>query len=622
MMRASIALVALAVMASAGAAQTEISREQLGREVKLTILVDKVMQPVNEWVTEEWMVREAAEAGFNVFSPRRGYEDLDAVRQVTQWCAKYGIYHLPWMRGSLAAQPGPETQGRLLLWANGQEQPLWSPNSDEFWEWTTQYVLEYARISAEDPHLMGVFLDYENYAPRPKPGNLYDLSYDDLILGRFAQARGLELPELAPEARRPWLEQQGLHEAFESFQVEHWRERCRTLREQVDALDPSFQFCIYPAPGTPFMVRACYPEWATEAAPIILADASTYGRPSRLRAQEEGLQINRQRLIDRRQVAVEAGVPFIYTGGIDPAVTGADPEFSGKNAVGITSVTDGYWVFYEGPTYDTTHPEYFRWFTWANRQIAEGDLEAWRGPREEPEDLGLTLFGSAGLATLVPPAATGERIEFPQVKLRRENLLVLGCAAGQPAEVVLNNLQVGQREEPMVWELRDPQSRRIASGRSDLNEGVTVAFTPEVGGVYTLGASSGSNAWAVESATVPVGIWAGEPLSLFTANSGLHFHVPAGVEEFAIVATGVGGETVRLRVLGPDGAEAAQAQTTAAETSATVTVRPGAQAGAVWSLDATRADTGVLEDYSITLQPPIPTVLSLTPEQVFGAQAR
>ncbi len=620
MMRIGFCVFLTVALAAGCWAQGEITREQLGREVKLTILVDKVMQPVNDWVTEEWMVREAAEGGFNVFSPRRGYEDLEMVRLVTEWCAKYGIYHLPWMRGSLAAEPGPETEGKLLLWANGQEQPLWSPNSDEFWEWTTQYVLEYARISAQDQHLMGVFLDYENYAPKPKPGNLYDLSYDDEIMARFAEAQGIELPELAADARKPWLDEQGLHDEFDAFQVEHWRERCRTLREQVDELDPNFQFCIYPAPGTPFMVRACYPEWSTEAAPIILADASTYGRPSRLREQEEGLEINRQRLIERQQVAVDAGVPFIYTGGIDPAVTGADPEFSGKNAVAISSVTDGYWIFYEGPSYETTHRDYFRWFTWANQAIAEGNLEAWRGAREEPEDMGLTLFGSAGISSLVAPPITGERVEYPTVRLRRENLLVFAAEAGRPAGIVLANLQIGAREEPMVWEVRDPSNTRVATGRGEINAPATVSFTPETTGIYTLGAVAGSNAWAVASANVPVGIWTGEPASLFSANSGMYFQVPEGVEEFSITARGVGGETVRLRVLGPDGQEVAVCETTPEQTASTVTVRPGEQAGAVWSLEAGRAATGTLEDYSINLQPPIPMVLSLTPEQVFGTK--
>ena len=69
------------------------TRDQLGREVKLRILVDKVMQPVAGWTTEEWMIKETADAGFNVYSPRRGFDDLEAVEQVTKWCEEQGIYH-------------------------------------------------------------------------------------------------------------------------------------------------------------------------------------------------------------------------------------------------------------------------------------------------------------------------------------------------------------------------------------------------------------------------------------------------------------------------------------------------------------------------------------------------
>ena len=112
-----------------------IAREDLARRVKLTILVDKVMQPEAEWVTEEWMVESAAEAGFNVFSPRAGYDRLDEVRQVAAWCEKYGIYHMPWMRGTLAAPNGDGADGQRVLWASGNEQPLWSPNSDAQAAW-------------------------------------------------------------------------------------------------------------------------------------------------------------------------------------------------------------------------------------------------------------------------------------------------------------------------------------------------------------------------------------------------------------------------------------------------------------------------------------------------------
>ena len=124
-----------------------------------------------------------------------------------------------------------------------------------------------------------------------------------------------------------------------------------------------------------------------------LADASTYGRPARYLPERESLEGNREKLLQRIQVAKDANIPFIYTGGIDPVVRGADPEFSGKNAVAITSVTDGYWIFYEGPKYKVEHPEYWKWFTWANSRIAEGALDAWQQPRQTPEGFALEMFG-------------------------------------------------------------------------------------------------------------------------------------------------------------------------------------------------------------------------------------
>ena len=139
-----LSVIAVALASMQGWCAQGVSRQELGRTAKLTILVDKVMQPVEGWVTKEWMVKAAADAGFNVFSPRRGHERLDEVRQVTEWCQKYGIYHMPWMRGSLEAPKGPEADGKRVVWASGNEQPLWSPNSDEFWEWTARYIIEYA----------------------------------------------------------------------------------------------------------------------------------------------------------------------------------------------------------------------------------------------------------------------------------------------------------------------------------------------------------------------------------------------------------------------------------------------------------------------------------------------
>jgi len=620
-MRTTCLLAAISVAALCPAAE-KIKRGDLGRGVKLTILVDKVMQPTAGWVTEEWMVKAAAEAGFNVFSPRAGHDRLDEVGRVTAWCTKYGIYHMPWMRGSLRAPKGPAADGKRLVWASGNEQPLWSPNSDEFWQWTTRYVLEYAKMSAENNHLMGVFLDYENYAPG-KEGNLYSLSYDDLILAKFAESKKIKIPKLDPAKRKGWLEEQGLHEAFAEFQVAHWRQRCRTLREAVDRLDPTFQFCIYPAPGTPFMVQATYPEWATKKAPLILADASVYGRPSRFLPEQEALEANRQKLLKRMEVPKEAGIPFIYAGGIDPCVRGADPEFSGKNAVTISEATDGYWIFYEGPTYTKQdHAEYWKWFTWANRAIVRGDFKARHTPRETPEDWSLAVFDdSAKRPELLAPKGTGKTTKYPPVKLRGENLLLLACKAGQPVELTLQNRPVGRYRSLLKWDVRGPDLAKIASQMIPHAETGTIRFTPKADGVYLVGASAGSCAYSVTGSNVPVGLFAGKGLHLIHGAKRLYFKVPGGVKQCQINIEGSGGETVRANVFDPDGNQAATGQTGPKEgNTRTIRVPAGKQAGAVWSLEITRADQGALEDNTIKLGPKLPPTLSLTPEQVFDVK--
>ena len=617
--KSALLILALALASTLQACSAEkAAREDLGRKVKLTILVDKVMQPVAGWVTKEWMIKEAAEAAFNVFSPRSGYDRLDEVKQVADWCRKYGIYHMPWMRGTLAVEEGAKADGKRLVWANGGEQPLWSPNSDEFWEWTTKYVLEYARVSAKNEHLMGVFLDYENYAPG-KQGNCYELSYDDLILGKFAKAKGLELPNLEFGKRKAWLEEKSVHEEFAKFQIEHWRERCRTLRQAVNQLDPRFQFCIYPAPGTRFMVEAAYPEWSTKAAPIILGDPWTYGRPSRFLPQEQSLEANRKILLDGLAIPKAKGIPFIYTGGIDPAVQGADPEFSGKNAVMCSETTDGYWIFYEGPKYETTHKEYWKWFTWANRAIAAGKLAAWHEARETEEDWSLALFKAAGKgASLVPPESTGKKCEFPAVQLRGENMLLLGCKKGQPVEVVLRNHPVGKVESLLMWDLRSPRSAKVANGKIAHAQQGPVSFTPDEDGVYLLGASSGRCAFAVVSANVPVAISTMGSMRLLFGTERLYFAVPAGLEQFTVRSSGQGGETVRITVYDPEGKQVATGQTSAKASSTTLTVPAGAHAGKTWSLSLTKADEGTLEDNSLSLDAKLPPALSFQADQVFA----
>ena len=357
----------------------------LGTTDKYRILVDKVISAANAWVFTGEHMDEIREAGFNVVCPRIGGHDLARTRKQAVLAQEHGLFTMAWMRGTLTAQ------GKVrMVWQDGTEQDLCSPNSDEFWDWTTHLILGHARISVGVPGLVGTFLDYENYS-KDSRGNCYGLSYDTKILGEFATARGVALPQLPPPARHAWLLEQGLHDAFREFQIASWRKRCRELRTAVDAINPRFRFIIYPAPGTLFMTEAAYPEWATPEAPLVLADASTYGRPTEFIAENEALAANRTKLLNNMAYVRAKGIPHHYAGGIDPAVAGADPEFSGKNASMLAHVSDGYWIFYEGPKYTADdHGVYFEWFARANHQIAKANFDLQHLPRSEPEDLGKT----------------------------------------------------------------------------------------------------------------------------------------------------------------------------------------------------------------------------------------
>ena len=372
----------LAIVIALGVLGGALAEDAGTSDEKLRVLVDKVLMASTGWHMTEAQVKEIADAGFNVVVPRTGGTDMELVQRVSQWAQQYDIRYMAWMRGTLTA-----TEGDRLVWANGVVQDLYSPNADELWDWMAEKILGQAKLSASIPSIIGVFLDYENYA-RNSQGNAYGLAYDDKILGEFAAAQGIELPELATDARYPWLKEQGLHGAFAQFQIAAWRKRCRTLREQVDAINPRFQFIVYPAPGTMFIKEAIYPEWGTEQAPLILADATTYGRGAFGVSHDEALADNRRKLQAHIGLVGKEGIPFLYMGGIDPVVQGADPEFSGKNAVMISEVSDGYWIFYEGPKYgQPDHAAYWQWFTRANREIAAGRFALQHEPRETPDPI-------------------------------------------------------------------------------------------------------------------------------------------------------------------------------------------------------------------------------------------
>lgn len=588
------------------------SLEALGRSVKMRILVDKVMQPEAGWKTEEWMVKEAATAGFNVLSPRRGAEDRQQVLQVNDWCRKHGLYHMPWMRGVVQASADKSrSDGRRVVWADGGEQDIWSPNSDELWALMAEQVLPHAEISAKDPTLLGVFLDYENYWPG-KQGNLYELSYDDVILGKFAAARKLTLPKLALNQRKAWLEGQKLHQEFSDFQIAHWRQKCRELRQAVDKLNPRFEFCMYPSPGTTFMLTACCPEWGTPSAPLVLADPWTYSRPGKFLPHETSLRRNQEILERGIETARARSTHFIYIGGIDPIVKGADPEFSGKNALMLSGSSDGYWIFYEGPTYKGTHPDYFKWFTWANAKMDAGDFKAAWQPRETEDPWGLPKIRVTGAAS-----ARNTPRDYLRVTLRGSNTLLVSGRKGVRVDIAMQAVKIGKSVRGLEWTVNDSRMENaLEKGVVKLGKPSSIAFTPAADGIHLITLEAGGTGYEIKRSNTPVAIFTAPAMRLVGGAEKLYFKVPQGQRKFTLTASGSVNETVKLTVNDSEGKTAGDVETTLKNDQASlpVTVVEG-QEGKVWSLTLGKASTGALEDNRLSLD--MPQVLSYFADEVF-----
>ncbi len=320
-------LIGIAILITIGPASAT-RRQDLGRTEKLRILVDKTLMRANDWYMTEDNVREIRDAGFNVVVPRVGAKDIKRVRRIAQLATRYDMFYMPWLRGTLHA-PANADPANLWVASNGTvAKNLYSPNSRHLWMFWRKHIIRYARLSTEYPSLIGVFLDYENYSGFPV-GLAYGLSYDSHIMRRFAEAQGINLPELQPDQRYPWLKQHNLHEAFEQYQITYWRRQARRLREEIDAINPTFQFCVYPVAGAKFIREAVYREWSTPKAPIILADACTY-QGNAMAPLHSVLEQNRTTLLANMKTASQYADPMMYTGGLDPIYASAYPEFEGK----------------------------------------------------------------------------------------------------------------------------------------------------------------------------------------------------------------------------------------------------------------------------------------------------
>lgn len=597
-------LMALVVPARAAEFDWAKKRAALGKQDKFRILVDKVLSKSNQWVMTPQFVAEIGEAGFNVVCPRVGCDDMERVERVAETARQRGLFYMAWMRGTRSTKKGVK-----LIWASGTTQDLYSPNADELWEWMTGLILGHARLSVKNPAIVGSFLDFENYA-KGKRGNCYPLSYDEKILGEFAKAKGVEIPRLAPADRYEWLKEHGHHEAFSVFQIDSWRARCRKLRERIDAINPKFQLIVYPV-GTLFLDGAIYPEWATEQAPLIIADHCTYHRPGGMGTpHERALAINKRNLERRIKRAEDHAVPYIYTSGIDPIYDDADPEFCGRNAAMIADVCAGYWVFYEGPKYRQDHPDYFRWFARANQAIVAGRYDFWKQERETPDParaaqrkLLETFCGTAlqpARTEVMPP---GEAKRAFTVRTRDHGAAF--CVLLDKGEELRGRLAIrrlGRYTAGADYRLFAPDRKRLLSGRAEVDQPAKITYKTKAAGVHVVLVDAGQNPAQLFLENQYVCLAATEPLGLARSQpKGYFLPGPRATSLTIHVESPSPGETVAVTLRDPDGKEVCRVDTAKRKKVVAKAEVAVGHRGKPWCIEIGKAPTGGLEDFTITL---------------------
>ncbi|HHX40134.1 MAG TPA: hypothetical protein GX715_09235 [Armatimonadetes bacterium] len=553
-----VALVTLFMLftAGAGAQETwETRRAKLGsKEEPYRILVDKVLMASNEWVMTPEHVAEIKAAGFNVVVPRTGADENERVERVARMAMEQGLFYMPWIRGTRVETGDPKLRATDELGRTGS---LASPNADALWDYWRDRILFYARLSREVPSVLGVFLDFENY-DRVKIGGgmCYTLSYDEPILRQFAQARGLSLPDPLPANRAEWLEKQGQTKAFEEFQVGRWRERARKLRQEVDALNPRFQFVVYPATHSLFIREAVWREWHTKQAPLIMAEVDTYWRHEYdLAATLERL---REIMINAREALDKVDPTIRYMAGLDPIVPGANPEFEGKSAVLGAEFGHGYWVFYEGPDYHKDHRDHFRWFKRANDCIARGDYSLWRQPAETPNPFDAAVAdearGVAG-AKLVPfntDPVPQEALEHAFIHRTAATYQVL-LKQGERLRGELVALQLAHIRHPSVMAVVSPSGKLLTTLRAEIGKPVSIDLVAPEEGVYGIAVSSGRGRGQLKLTNRYASL-IGSKLWLVHDQPAAYFAPEAGVERFAFsIHSDAPAEHVRVTFRSPDG---------------------------------------------------------------------
>jgi len=220
-----------------------------------------------------------------------------------------------------------------------------------------------------------------------------------------------------------------------------------------------------------------------------------------------------------------------------------------------------------------------------------------------------------GVADEVAPLAEG--LHF---SLRGGYTIAAALEAGESFRAHIDTRRVGNNDAPITWVLVGLDDEVLARGEIPVGESADIEIPVERAGTYPLVIQTSKNNAKVTPLNDHAAV-AAPGIGFIYATSPVYFWVPEGTEQFTLRFHGSWpGEQVRVRVLDPDGTEAAVEQTQrTGDMEMPITVGDG-QDGRAWSLATEGVDEVAFEDYTIKLDPALPPYWSLAADRLVAPE--
>ncbi|MGI5817805.1 MAG: hypothetical protein ACOX9R_06875 [Armatimonadota bacterium] len=401
---------------------------------------------------------------------------------------------------------------------------------------------------------------------------------------------------VAPEDRWAWVREHSDEEAYMAHLESRMDEAARQYERRAHAINPDLRLGMMPVRDS-HLHRPWIAHLATERAPALMESWAMYGglgwTENVAEIQDFVKSLNPHNLF----------VPWFRPNNYRP-------EDMGEHAFVAAVESDGYNIWQLNMIHPDTpwgnRPSYalptdYRdpMAYWAALSEANERVRQWLAePHEiayQPIDL---LLERADVGEVSIPDARPMALDAPALDeepapsgLRGVNTIYVYVSdPAEPVQVQVRHTAGERRNRPIAWALAKGPDQPVAEGLVEPGESAELSLEVPEAGVYALvlQAQEGGGPWySARVLSHPHGIDASGKAYFFRSSPRQFFWVPEGLDSFRVYGeTGARNQAMRVRVWGPDGAEALDhmVNSDVAHRETLEVAVPEGTSGAVWSL--------------------------------------